>query len=121
MRAKPATPLLSLPRHLQPATRSWAQGILEAYVLESHHLKILIAAAESWDRKEQARAALAEHGAVYTDRFGQPRSRPEVAIERDARIAFARLIRELALDVEQPDEARPPTIPGSASLRRVSS
>jgi phage terminase small subunit len=119
MWAKPTTPLPSLPRHLQAGTRRWAESILADFVLESHHIKILVLACEAWDRGQAARVALAEHGVVYTDRFGQPRSRPEVAIERDARIAFARLIRELALDVEEPHEARPAPIRGSEVLRRV--
>ncbi|MEJ7714176.1 MAG: hypothetical protein WKF40_00095 [Thermoleophilaceae bacterium] len=52
--------------------------------------------------------ALAQHGTTYTDRFGQPRARPEVNIERDARIAFARLLRELDLDGEPAPDPRPP-------------
>jgi hypothetical protein len=77
--------------------------------LESHHLRLLVLAGEAWDRGQQARAAIAEHGPVYTDRFGQPTVRPEISIERDSRIAFARLLRELALDVSVPD-SRPPGI-----------
>jgi hypothetical protein len=49
---------------------------------------------------QAAREAIATHGITYQDRFGAPRVRPEVAIERDARLAFARLIRALRLDVE---------------------
>jgi hypothetical protein len=72
----------------------------------------LTLAAEAWDRAEQAREAIAQHGMTFMDRFGQPHARPEIAIERDNRIAFARLLRELALDVEAPDAPRPPSIGG---------
>ena len=83
--------------------------VVKEYDLEPHHQRLLILAAEAFDRGQDARAAIAKHGAVYTDRFGQPAARPEVAIERDSRIAFARLLRELSLDVSAPD-TRPPGI-----------
>lgn len=88
--------------------------------LEPHHVRLLRLACEAYDRGQQAREALATHGTTFVDRFGQPRARPEVAIERDARIAFARLMRELALDVEGPAEPdrRPPVIGGRAALQR---
>ncbi len=95
------------PRHLRPLTRKWWASVVAEYELEEHHVRLLTAAAESWDRAQQAREALAKHGLVYKDRFGAPRARPEVAVERDSRIVFARLVRELALDVEPPaSEAR---------------
>jgi phage terminase small subunit len=72
-------------------------------------MKLLTLAAEAWDRCQQAREALAKHGLTFEDRFGCPRSRPEIAVERDSRLAFARLLRELDLDVEPPpDGSRPP-------------
>jgi len=119
MRAKPAKPLLGLPTHIQAATRAWAEHVMNEYVLEPHHIKLLVAAAEAWDRYQQARAAIAEHGVTFVDRFGAPRSRPEIAVERDSRLAFARMVRELALDVDEPREGRPPAIRGSAILRRL--
>jgi phage terminase small subunit len=96
------------PKHLQPKTRKWWEAIVAGFVFEEHSIRILTLAAEAWDRGVQAREAIAEHGTVYSDRFGCPRTRPEVAIERDSRLAFARLIRELRLDEEQADEPRIP-------------
>ncbi|MHB1042361.1 MAG: P27 family phage terminase small subunit [Eubacteriales bacterium] len=97
------------PKHLQPSTRKWFKSVLEDFELEPHHIKILTLAAETWDRCNQAREILKAEGLTYTDRFGCPRARPEVAVERDSRIAFARLVRELALDVEPPRApGRPP-------------
>ena len=45
---------------------------------------------------------------IYVDRFGKPRKHPAVDVARDARIGFARLVRELGLDAGDPDAARPP-------------
>jgi phage terminase small subunit len=99
------------PKHLATATKRWWQSVVAAYVLEDHHLRLLQLAAEAFDRCTSAREAIDQHGATYTDRFGAPRMRPEVSIERDCRLAFARLIRELDLDVEPPAPGtRPPSL-----------
>ena len=99
------------PAHLRPATRRWFDDVMSEYQLESHHVRLLTLAAEAWDRCAAAREVLDRDGISYIDRFQAPRARPEVAVERDSRIAFARLLRELALDVAAPDESyRPPPI-----------
>ena len=104
------------PRHLKAPTRRWWKSVVDGYALEPHHVRLLTLAAEAWDRCQQSREALQVHGLTYMDRFDQPRSRPEVAIERDNRIAFARLVRELALDVEEPPEpSRIPQLVGSVT------
>lgn len=100
--------LRSAPSHLADPTATWWAKVVDAYELEDHHVRLLTLAAESWDRSQQAREAIAEHGLTYTDRFGQPHSRPEVNVERDARIAFARLMRELDLDGDPLPDPRPP-------------
>jgi phage terminase small subunit len=97
------------PRHLRAATRKWFAVVTEEYELEPHHVRLLTLAAEAFDRCQEAREAITKHGTTYTDRFGSPKARPEVAIERDSRIAFARLLRELDLDLAPPD-SRPPAI-----------
>jgi phage terminase small subunit len=103
---------MKAPEHLQPATAEWFESVTKDYELEPHHLRLLTLAAQSWDRAEQAREILAAKGLTFEDRFDQPHARPEVAIERDSRIAFARLLRELCLDLEPPAERRPPALGG---------
>ena len=100
------------PGHLSEATKAWWRAVLQDYELEEHHRRLLQAAGEAWDRYQQARTALAEHGLTFTDDKGMVRARPEAAIERDSRIAFARLIRELDLDTDGPAEprSRPPAL-----------
>lgn len=108
----------SPPPHLRPETASWWRAVVGAFELEHHHLRLLRLACEAWDRGQEARESLAQHGSVFVDRFGQPRARPEIAIERDSRISFARMLRELALDVEGPaEDGRPPRIGGNAGRK----
>jgi len=99
------------PTYLQPTTRKWFAQVVADYELERHHIKLLTLAAESWDRGVEARQKLATEGLTFTDKFGAPRIRPEIAVERDSRIAFARLCRELDLDANvTPHTPRPPAI-----------
>jgi P27 family predicted phage terminase small subunit len=96
------------PAHLSLATRKWWRQVVEEYQLETHHLKVLQAACEAWDRLQEARERVGVDGAIISDRFGQLRPHPAIAIERDSRIAFARLVRELCLDDDGPETPRPP-------------
>ena len=102
-------PKLRPPKHLKPETARWWANVLSEFELEPHHVRLLSLAAEAWDRGQQARAVIEKMGLTFMDRFDQPSARPELAVERDSRLAFARLLRELALDVEPPRAAgRPP-------------
>jgi hypothetical protein len=98
---------IQIPKHLKPETKIWIKKILNTYELESHHVKILIQAGEQWDRNTEARERIAKEGAYFTDFRGQPRSHPALADERNGRVVFARLLRELNLS-EGPGETRPP-------------
>lgn len=111
MKAKNAAAAFKPPAYLRPETRKWIDYVLSEYALDQHHFRLLTLAAEAWETGQDARAAIAEHSAVYIDRFGSPRKRPEVSIQAEARIAFARLLRELDLDVDPPATAsRPPAL-----------
>jgi phage terminase small subunit len=86
------------PDHLSPTMQQFWTDETATFEFDDHHLKVLEAACGAWDRMTQARLALAEHGLTYRDDKGGIRPRPEIAIERDSRIAFARLVRDLGLD-----------------------
>jgi P27 family predicted phage terminase small subunit len=101
------------PKHLRAATSQWFAEIVGEYLLESHHIRLLIKACEAFDRCDQAREGLLKHGLTYDDRFGSPHARPEIGIERDSRLAFARLIREIGLDVSTPTDSRPNSLPAN--------
>jgi phage terminase small subunit len=90
------------PEHLRPETAAWWEHVTANWALDEHHLRLLRLAAEAWDRTQQAREALDEKGLTYLDRFGAPRSRPEIAVERDNKLIFARLLSALDLDAEPP-------------------
>lgn len=102
---------ITAPTHLKAATKRWYKQVLEDYELEPHHMKILTLAATAWDRAQDARETIEQEGAVVADRFGQPKKHPAVDIETASMTTFARLIRELCLDIEPPKApGRPPAL-----------
>jgi P27 family predicted phage terminase small subunit len=104
------TTTITPPKHLKLETKRWYASVIEQYQIEPHHEKLLTLACEAWDRATQAREAIAIHGIYFTDRFGAPRKHPAVSVEESARIAFARLTRELDLDCGAPATPPPPAL-----------
>ena len=102
--------------HLEDATRAWCEAVEAEFALDDRHRRLLALAAAAYDRAEQARAAITEHGLVYTDHHGSPKPRPEAAIENTARTSFARFIRELDLDCAGPADSRPPALKSNRRL-----
>lgn len=100
------------PAHLSPEAATWWRSVMKDYSLEPHHLKILQIACETWDRHQQARSDIAAYGSLSVPTAdGGLKLHPAVAVERDSRIAFARLVRELDLDAGAPSESkRPPAL-----------
>jgi P27 family predicted phage terminase small subunit len=97
------------PSDLRAATRRWYVAVLEDYDLEPHHQRLLQAACEAWDRLQEAREVLRREGTYVQGRYG-PKAHPAVAVQRDSRVAFARLLRELDLDGQPGPDPRPPRL-----------
>ncbi len=72
--------VIKIPKHLKSSTKRWFKEICETYELESHHEKLLLLAAEAWERCQEARVAIGKFGNIYKDKFGQPKTRPEIGI-----------------------------------------
>jgi hypothetical protein len=77
--------------------KSFWVSLFKTKTLKPHETLIFLKALEAHDRAEQARRVLKKKGLTYSDRFDQPRSRPEIMIERDSRAAFAKLIATIHL------------------------
>jgi P27 family predicted phage terminase small subunit len=113
----PAPVLPPPPDHLSEAMRAWWQQVVAEFDLDPHHLKLLEAAADAWDRMASARAAVIAEGLTVTTKHGV-KKHPAVDIERDSRIAFSRILRELDLDEPVPSPAAYVPPPAIRSNRR---
>jgi phage terminase small subunit len=104
----------SAPKHLRATTREFWESIFSNYELQPQHLHILTCACEALDRATEARLAIRKDGAFFENRHHEIKPHPGLAVERDNRALFSRLIRELALDPDMPTEeySRPPQISG---------
>jgi P27 family predicted phage terminase small subunit len=90
------------PAHLSSDTRAWWERVHQDFALEEHHTKLLTLACEAYDRCQEAREILATDGIIVGGREAAVRPHPAIAIERDSRLAFARLVAQLSLDAELP-------------------
>jgi P27 family predicted phage terminase small subunit len=113
---KPQTP--RAPRHLQPATRRWWSTVIGEWTLDQHHVRLLTLAATAWDRAQQAREMIERDGLAVKTRDAGLKLHPACRVEQASMIAFARLLRELDLDVEPPADARRPPQLRARSTRR---
>lgn len=95
------------PESLSSRSADLWSTVVADYVLEPLELELLRLCLEALDRVDDARAEIDQHGPFVVDRFGSRKPSPALAAERDARIAYARLWRELALDGPPAADSRP--------------
>ena len=113
----PARKIPQPPAHLRPATADWWRSVMADFDLEAHHVLLLTAAAEALDRATEARGLLAAEGLTVPTGNGGCKPHPAAGIERDNKTLFARLLRELDLDVGGPaPDARPPALRSNRRL-----
>jgi P27 family predicted phage terminase small subunit len=90
------------PEHLSQSAADWWRSTVDRFVLEEHHLKLLELLCRAWDRAEEARQRLDQEGLTTVTRDGGLKAHPLIAVERDARLAVCRILRELdAADLQQ--------------------
>ena len=104
--------------HLSGDMQAFCRGLSRRYAFGAHHEALLIKACEAHDRGEQAKALLNRDGLVTTTKAGEVRPHPCVAVERDSRTAFARLLRELGLSDDVGNDSRPPRLTNRYAGRR---
>jgi phage terminase small subunit len=87
------------PKGLRPAQRRLWREIVAAFELETHHLRILASACFELDRAEAAEETIATEGEYLTNaRSHAVKPHPAGQVARSARLAAARLLRELGLE-----------------------
>ena len=89
---------------LSETSQQFYDKLAGEYDFESHQFELLRLACEALDRASQAEEVINREGITYDDRFGTPRTRPEVRVKVEAENAFRMLIKQLNLDE---DESRP--------------
>jgi len=88
------------PKHLAvPERRLWTAIIRENLFDSEAALSILRSTLEAHQRARTCRETVDREGAIYRDRFDQPKPHPLIAAERDARAAFVAGMRALNLDL----------------------
>jgi P27 family predicted phage terminase small subunit len=108
---QPEPPPPPPPSHLSAVTQAWWVEVTSEFVLKSHHCRVLECACDAWDRMVQARTILAAEGLSISTADDGLKLHPAFVAERDSRLAFLRVVRELDLDSEpKPSDRRPPPI-----------
>ena len=108
-------PCSDVPAGLSGHAAAFWQSVTTNFELEDHHLRILECACGALDRAAAAGTLIDAEGLVTHDRWGQAKVHPAVLVERDNRALFAKLLRELGLDRELPDERRSHPLMGRGS------
>lgn len=93
------TDLPDAPDTLSEPSRALWSSILTTHELSDAELEVLRSALAALDRADQAAAVLATEGLTVTDRYGGVRSHPMLDAELRARTLYARLVKQLGVEL----------------------
>lgn len=98
------------PTHLSREAKRWWKKLTAEFVFETPDAVLLLQTTfEAYDRMVEAQVTIKKDGTLLLDRFQQKKMHPAVLIERDARQAVLRGLKQLGLDVVPPGAiGRPP-------------
>lgn len=101
---------------LRKAGRALWRAVLADYALSAAELRVLDHACQAADRAAEAKAEVDRDGVTVEGRYG-PRIHPAAAVERDARAAVLRALKDLGVvDRREPgrrDDHTPGPKPGA--------
>ena len=90
------------------AQKFWREILQEFAIDDAASLRLLASACESYCRMLQAGAVVEREGLTCVDGHGNPKPHPAVQIERDARSAMNVALKQLKLEVGEPQKTRQP-------------
>jgi phage terminase small subunit len=96
-----------VPSHLAAPTRRWAQHLLGEYPWTPSEWRLVILAAETYDRAATARRTLQREGLTITSPRGELKPHPCVLIARDSTALFSKLLAQLGIDQGDDDDEAP--------------
>ena len=99
------TTIPKAPDGLSKAGASWWKRLHTEFDLSDEAaLFLLESALRAFDRMNEAAEIIKERGIVVTDKFGQLKTNPATAVERDSRAAMHAALKALNLDVLPPQK-----------------
>jgi len=97
------------PDHFSAELKSWFEFYTDEFEMAPADRVILEMMGDSWLEYRGLRLELAKAGSfTFTDRHGSPKPMPHLAAMNSLKVIYARLLRELNLPVDEPDESRIP-------------
>jgi hypothetical protein len=86
----------------------WKETLGSFELSDLHDLEMLKMAGACLDRMKENSKTIEDEGRFFDDRFGQPKPHPAAKEIKDDSALFARLCREMGLDIEPVSENRIP-------------